>query len=135
MHSLINTTFCILIFYKVLILSHFCFITYQESFTKGKRLLKVTNKYFKKVFFHYIIYPKVIKFSWRALWTEYLLFTHLHALSAWLSCADFTTNFYLVKIQARISLPKRVNLCSADRVTWIFYILWVLEIRGFEFSI
>ena len=63
-HSLINTTFCILIFYKVLILSHFCFITYQESFTKGKRLLKVTNKYFKKVFSHYIT---LIKFSWRGL--------------------------------------------------------------------
>ena len=66
-HSLINTTFCILIFYKVLILSHFCFITYQESFTKGKRLLKVTNKYFKKVFSHYIT---LIKFSWRGLETS-----------------------------------------------------------------
>ena len=66
-HSLINKTFCILIFYKVLILSHFCFITYQESFTKGKRLLKVTNKYFKKVFSHYIT---IIKFSWRGLETS-----------------------------------------------------------------
>ena len=43
-------------------------------------------------------------------WTQYLLFSHSHALSAWLSRAGLTTDFYLAKIQAQGTLPKRLNL-------------------------